>query len=68
MMNTPICRCFLFFILLAFMLIRPAPCAAAGEERPSEKVWRLAYLEGGPFSDYQQIGRASCRERVFYSV
>ena len=55
MMNTPICRCFLFFILLAFMLIRPAPCAAAGEERPSEKVWRLAYLEGGPFSDYQRI-------------
>lgn len=48
----------MFFRLVCLLplcaLMGPLPCGAAQESAPA-KVWRLAYVEGGPFSDYQRI-------------
>ena len=39
------------FLLLIFVTIF---LAVGGEARAQEKIWRVIYVEGGPFSNYQQ--------------
>ena len=38
----------LFFLFLFLLLV------GSGHARAEEKVWRVLYVEGGPFSNYQQ--------------
>lgn len=43
-------------IVLLFLLVWSCAFAAVAQERPADgKVWRVIYVEGGPFSDYQRI-------------
>ena len=43
-------------LLLLPLLLRDSALAAADQNRPAgDKAWRVIYVEGGPFSDYQRI-------------
>lgn len=43
-------------IILFFLLAWSCTFSAVAQERPADgKVWRVIYVEGGPFSDYQRI-------------
>lgn len=43
-------------IVLLFLLAWSCAFAAVAQARPAgDKVWRVIYVEGGPFSDYQRI-------------
>ena len=43
-------------LLLLPLLLRDCAFAAPAQADPDgEKVWRVIYVEGGPFSDYQRI-------------
>ena len=42
--------------LLLPLLLRESALAGADQNRPAgDKAWRVIYVEGGPFSDYQRI-------------
>lgn len=43
-------------LLLLPLLLRDCAFAAPAQDNPDEeKIWRVIYVEGGPFSDYQRI-------------
>ena len=48
------CSHIVFFLLLSVLYAIPA---LGGTVEKGERPWRVAYVEGGPFSDYQRILR-----------
>lgn len=43
-------------LMLLPLLLRDCAFAAPAQDNPDEeKIWRVIYVEGGPFSDYQRI-------------